>query len=464
MTGVTAKHSGFVIILSILSLFMLPNLGTGKAKETFEKALEQQPDDVDTRLRYAVFLSRQGELDEAERHANQVIKDAPEYWDAHLLLARVAGWQHEFERALAHVNTVLEHEPDYPGAIRLKLDILKWMQDYTATELLLRHLIATGANSADIYFRLAEVERAKLRYLLAYRHAVSALRLDPRHDGAKAIRDDTRRVTFQMSQELEYFGFDKEEAGPDRWGMGTTISATAFQNARFSAALAETVRYRFRTINNQIGLQTDFRPLPHIGFTVMGQLGKPARVVPPGTFLFAVRGEMFKVMDASLSLILNILSWPQADKAVLLRPSLSMGFFIHKQFRLGATYSAGILRYCELDPVVTHSGFATGSYHGPKITASITAGYSEERDPVTVGIIPPKTCKEIVALRRIAVLGNERFILVDVRTVHTGVNLSYKFNRTASLRGGYRLELKKADTHNDTIPAHITHLGISVWF
>jgi tetratricopeptide (TPR) repeat protein len=451
------------ITLSVM-LSMLPRAVDASESEAVARVLAAHPDDVDIRLKYAILLAREGNLDAAEKAADQVLSQAPEYLDAHLLLGRIAGWRHQFEKALFHVDAVLEKAPTNKEAIDLKLDILKWMSDHASTLRLLKHLETSGNATPDIYVRMAAVELTRLQYLHAYRHAKSALELDPNHAPAKALIDEIRRVTIQVTESLEYYGFKGEASRYDRWGMGLHAAATAFQNAKLSATVTESYIYRFRTINNQIGLQGDYRPKRWIGFTASAKLGKPAHVIAKGAFLLAMRAEMFKIMDIALSLGIDILPWPKRDPALLIRPALTTGIYLHKQVRIGATYSLSVIKYCGNDSAYTHSGTGHVTWLGKRLTANFLAGFSEEKDPVTIGIIPPETCEEIQSLESsIAALGGH-FRLINIRSVHAGITLSFRLNRKADIRGGYRLEQKRAETNPDWIPSHISHLGLTTWF
>jgi hypothetical protein len=59
---------------------------------------------------------------------------------------------------------------------------------------------------------------------------------------------------------------------------------------------------------------------------------------------------------------------------------------------------------------------------------------------------------------------DSRFRLVHIRAFHIGLRASVKINTKAELRGGYRFEGRRSETNDQTIPTHVSHLGIVTWF
>ena len=449
------------IYVFVLIMVTIPTIRASE-KRDIEADVAAHPDDVDLRLRYAIHLSHEGDLEAAQKEAHRVISKAPDYLDAHLLLARIAGWQHHFEEAIDRVDIVLAKSPKNAEAIALKLDILKWMQDHAAAAFLLKRLIRASSPPADIYLRLAELERSRRQHLSAYRHAKAALRIDPNLTRAKTLLAQIQRATFYVIEELEYHGFKGESARHDKLGMGLHVAGTAFQGALLSATLTESYIYRFRTINNQVGLQIDYQPFRRLGLVSAVKLGLPAAVIPKGSFMLAIRGELFKRLDAALSETIDILAWPDTDPALLFRTALTTGVFITKRARVAATYTLGLLGYCGYSPQVTHGGSASGTWTDERFSVNLIVGFAQEGDPVAVGVSPPGSCAELRLLVERAEGGD--FRLVNINTVHSGLGFTLTLNPKASIKAGYRFEGRKTETNPDTILAHISHLGLVVWF
>ena len=309
----------------------------------------------------------------------------------------------------------------------------------------------------------AQIQRENLQYLKAERSAKRALAIDPDHEGAKKIAEETRRMTYSVMHEIEYYDFKGREAGPKRFGHGVNLAATLFAGARLSATLLETARYRFDTMNNQVGLALAYRPARFVDFHLRGLVGAPAEVVSRVALLLAVRWEMLKYMDATLSYGFDLLPWPKQEPGHLHRASLDIGVFAHKRARLGSGYTLGLMRYCRRNPVVTHSGHVGVKWIGDVISIRGAYSYGEEHDPVSAGVLMPTTCEEIAAVER-ASLDAFGFDLAGVR-IHTGgVQFTWQFTRTVTLLWGYRTELRTSDRHDLVIPAHIVNLGALVWF
>ncbi|MDJ0761701.1 MAG: hypothetical protein QNJ97_01835 [Myxococcota bacterium] len=424
--------------------------------------------DVDARLKLAHQLAHEGAFGPAETHALAVIQQAPTYWDAYLLLARLNGWQKKYDKALEYIDVVTEKAPEYRGARLLKLDILIWSGNIPAAEALANSLIASGNESADIYYRRAQLARARLRYLSAYRLARTALKIDPFHQPAKQLVRDTRIVTVYLSNEFEVFSFPQDESTGTptdterQYGYGLSITGQAWSRARFSVLVLNTFRSRYETLNNQLGLGLIFRPTLTTDLVLRGTIGVPARVVPKKTLHFSARQMVAKRLDFELSYTLDQLPWPQQDTAVLQRPKVGAGVQLIDQIRLGAAYHMGLLSYCDKPVHVSHSGMVHGQWMGQKISVKAYYGYGEEHDKSDTGVVAPSTCAELAAFE--AQYQNTRFGIIGIDIHSMGMQVSWQMARQYGLTGGYLLQLRRASSNTLTLPAHVFNLGGSFWY
>ncbi|MCP4603184.1 MAG: hypothetical protein GY847_22165 [Proteobacteria bacterium] len=476
MTILLSSNRALALLLAgLLALFsvLTPTLVKAQEQSDIYSEIEQYPDDVDVRLRLAYRLAWDKKFEEAEQQALLVIAKAPKYWDAHLLLARIAGWQKRYDEALEYLQPVLKHDPQNRAGLLLKLDILTWKEDTNAAALIVEELFSAGYKNADLYYRRAQIDRQRLRYLIAYQYAKLALELDPFHEPSKQLIRDTRLVTVYMSHEFEIFGFsnkDKEvlatsadESG-DRFGYGLLMTGQVWSRSRLSASVLNTFRYRYQTVNNQIGMELIYRPTSTWDLTVSGTIGVPAEVVPQKSLFFSVRKEFMPWVDTTLSYNFDVLPWPEKEPAFLQRPALDVGVHVHEQVRLGTTYIMGLMHYCSEPTKITHSAQFKGQWTWRTISLTCSYGYGEEHDKSATSRVAQGQCENLSAEYDEIDYDKIMFGLIGIHIHSIGLQASWEMLRTFTLRGGYSLQLRMADSNELTMPAHIMNLGGSIWF
>ncbi len=427
---------------------------------------------VDERLQLAHEAAWAGDAEQSEKLARSVVAEAPTYWDAYLLLARLAGWAKKYDQALQHLESILAAEPDHRAALLFKLDILVWKNDTTAAQTLLKEVVSMGHQSAELAYVQAQLKRQQLLYLSAYAFAKDALKLDSFHKPSKQLIEDTRIVTVHVGNEFEYFDFPKTPTGTvsedgKRYGYGLSVAGQAWARARVSGTIMNTFRYRYQTVNNQVGAEATWRVTHTWELTLRGMWGAPAVVVPKHAYFLSVRKEFPPWVDVAFAYALDILPWPEDRPAVSERPSLTVGVKVHEQVRLGGTYTLGLLHYCgRLETeTISHSGRAVVSWLRNKIGVHASYGYGEEQDKSGTSVVASGTCagfddgEDNAEFRN-----NSLFGLIGIRIHDMGLQMSWEVLRTLTLRGGYSLQLRQADSNDQTIPAHIFNLGGAIWF
>jgi tetratricopeptide (TPR) repeat protein len=456
VTGRLQCHR-WLLLLGLSAALAKAAPGHADDRREIEQALEADPKNVDLELRLALVLAREGELEAARTEAEKVASAAPEYWDAHLLLARIDGWQERYDEALRRVEKVLEKQPTNREAAYLKLDLLTWKGDVEAANHIIDELLAKGHATADLYYRKAELEQQALRSLSAYRYAKSALAVDPGHEPARELAKNTRLAAIYFAHELEYFDYRNTEPG-QKWGYGFTAAVQALPRARISLSLLDTFRYRFQDANNQVGLEAVFRPARRLDLTLRGLAGAPAVVVPRATGFVSARVELWKRLDATLSYQIDLLPWPRNRPAILERPALDVGVFVHPFVRLGAGYTPGLFHHCGEPARLTHGARCGVIFDNGDVTASLTYGYGEEYERNDALRDAPPTCEDLISS---AILVQS---LVGVTSHTIGLAASKKLTRTVTLRGGYALSMLVPATSGIITLTHTVTIGGMVWF
>ncbi len=437
----------------------LVGIGTADASDRYEleQALARDPANVDIEFHLALVLAREGALKDAEAAAMKVVEAAPEYWDAHILLARIAGWKKEYDKALSRLEIVLKNHPDHREAVLLKLDILTWKEDTDAAGHLVDNLLAAGNVTADLYFRKAQIAKQELSYLTAYRLAQTALTLDPLHEPSKEIVQNTRLVAVYFNNEVEYFGYRNTPLGK-KWGYGFSVAGQVLPRSRISGTVIDIFRYRFQTVNNQVGLEGVFRPTSRIDLTLRGMLGAPAVVLPRGTGFFSIRTELVKRLDATLSYQLDVLSWPVDRPGLLQRPALDVGVLVHRYVRLGAGYTLGLFHYCGEPVSIFHGGRCSALFDNERFSFSLSYGYGEEYEQNEALPEAQYTCGTFSEIPG----GAQELIGVTSHTI--GIAASRVMSKTFTLRGGYALTALQPNSSNVTTITHVIHIGGVMWF
>jgi len=107
-----AQNPGSVESLYVLGLVYLNLYDTRKAKESFEKVLELEPQSIEGRWGLAEILRREHKLQEAADILEKIIKEDPSYSPAFLTLAYIKYIQRDFDGSIRLTGTVINQRQE----------------------------------------------------------------------------------------------------------------------------------------------------------------------------------------------------------------------------------------------------------------------------------------------------------------------------------------------------------------
>jgi tetratricopeptide (TPR) repeat protein len=150
------------------------------ARDSYQEALEEQPDNAMARARYASLLLELGEVNEAERQLKEVLKSAPGDYRTRNNLAGLYRATGRRELALEEVRTVTEMRPGYATAWlnlgRLQAEAGQWSEAEEA----FRRVVQIDPTNAAGHQGVAYALRAQGRPEEAARWEAQAARPGPR--------------------------------------------------------------------------------------------------------------------------------------------------------------------------------------------------------------------------------------------------------------------------------------------
>lgn len=150
------------------------------ARESYRLALQEQPDNIMARARYASLLLELHEADEAERQFKEVLESAPKDYRTRNNLAGLYRATGRRELAVQEVRTVTEMRPDYATAWlnlgHLQAEAGQWNEAEEAFRRVVRIDPMNGAGHLGLAYAL----RAQGRPEEAAHEEEEAKRLDPR--------------------------------------------------------------------------------------------------------------------------------------------------------------------------------------------------------------------------------------------------------------------------------------------
>ena len=86
------------------------------------------PDNPEAAFDTVRTLAYDGQLEEAELMARELVKKNPDYGDALVLLARIVAWQERYEEALVILDTLIAKQAGHNDAHDARSTIVEWMQ------------------------------------------------------------------------------------------------------------------------------------------------------------------------------------------------------------------------------------------------------------------------------------------------------------------------------------------------
>lgn len=130
------------------------------ARESYATAVRVAPRDFDVHNTYAVFLCRQKEYDEAQKHFDKAIQH-PENDDAEVTMTNAGvclAQKPDLELAENYFRMALERKRNYPESL-LQLCLLKFKtEDYMSARAFLQRYLASNEPSAGILYLGSRIE------------------------------------------------------------------------------------------------------------------------------------------------------------------------------------------------------------------------------------------------------------------------------------------------------------------
>ncbi len=110
-----------IIINKKLGLDYLENKKWDEAIQSFQKALEEDPEDIDSRKAIAFAYFENGRIEQAIQQYDLILQKYPQnqninfkLTEAHFALADKYAKEDNYREALSHYRIVLKNQPDYP--------------------------------------------------------------------------------------------------------------------------------------------------------------------------------------------------------------------------------------------------------------------------------------------------------------------------------------------------------------
>jgi hypothetical protein len=318
------------VIGTFLSIALLARaIGPDRGIEGLEKTVAANPRDLDAQLELAIQYSWAGDLKSARAHAMIVVNAAPSYKDAQLLIARIDAWEGDYPASRRRLRDLLVLEPEDREVRGVLLDVETWAGNNDIARKMANEMIRAKP-TADLYYRLAQIDYGELKLYDAYREAGQALELDPTHEASRRLRDDVHLV---MAETV----FQAEKLPGGDFGHAEILTVTALPRNHLSLTATEEFRHRFGTDNNRVALQFDWRQSQDFRLTLLGAFGAPATVVPRATGSLRAALQVYGPFDIAIGYTFDALPIP----AELSRVRVDGGLRFLDELRAEASYTFG---------------------------------------------------------------------------------------------------------------------------
>jgi tetratricopeptide (TPR) repeat protein len=151
----------------------------------WEGVLERFPDHPEAHNDLAIFLQREGRLDEAIAHYREAIRLKPHLTKAHFNLAGAFLLQGDRDGAIAQYRRVLELDPEAPEAHHALGELLQERGEVTEAIAHYRRALALDRELAEAHLNLGAALASTGRVDLALPHLAEAVRLEPEDVNAR---------------------------------------------------------------------------------------------------------------------------------------------------------------------------------------------------------------------------------------------------------------------------------------
>jgi Tfp pilus assembly protein PilF len=152
-----------------------------KALESFDLAIQLQPDFFEAHSNRGAMLAALGRHEDAIESYRKALTIRPDFADAHCNLASALTQLRRYDEALASLDRALALRADYPDALYNRGNALKPLQRYEEALASYDRAIALQPNHADTHNNRGQVLRELERYDEALASYDRALALRPKH-------------------------------------------------------------------------------------------------------------------------------------------------------------------------------------------------------------------------------------------------------------------------------------------
>lgn len=415
--------------MTILLLALAIGVADADPVDKLARIVKSQPEDVDTRLRLAQMLSREGRHAEARDHALRIVERTPAYWDAHVLLARLDTWGQRYNAARSRLETVLSNEPHHIDASELLLDVLIQSDDFGGAHSLLRTML-DRRRSPELMSRLAVIELERGNHVAARTAAAEALSRDSDNELARRLSSDVPLVIAELWSELSFLSGGE-------FGFQETVVVRALPRHYYSFTLVEEIRHRFGVTDNSLRLRSDWRATRAITLGMLGGFGAPARLVPKWTASAIVAADIGHGFDGALTYRFDAL--PNASRLHRLR--LDVGYALYGPLHTEVAYAYGLVDYdVGLEPV----HFVKGDLVYIRAIAELRAGYAFGLD--IDFLLDPRNPAFV----------NPKGFLLRVSSHALGASGALRFNRSLSALLGFDVQLRSDQRQTYNLRARLS--------
>lgn len=397
----------------VLALVALPpdaRATEDEERQRLEAALTSRPEDVDLLLELAQVHARAGRRAPARALAQRVTERAPEYWDAHVLLARLDAWDGRYAEALDRLERVLAAVPRLSEALHLRADVELWSGALVDARSTLQALVERE-QSAELYYRLAQVEYERMHYWASWEATGRALELDPLHARARALREEIVLVRADLLLEVE-----RLPLLTDPWAQAEILAITLLPSAFLSFSLTHELRHRFGTWNQLLAAELGYRISRRLRVGAMGGFGAPAPVLSKSIVGGWAALELLQPLDVRLGYRYDRIALP----GDLHRVSIDAGLRLPLRLRAELGYTLAHVQGVGAEAALLHGARAGLYFEADRLGAQLeyAAGSQVDR-PVAA--------------------------LLELETHDFNLGFRYETHRWLALMAGLGLQLRRSE-------------------
>lgn len=171
-----------------------------KALDSFDLAIQLQPNFFEAHGNRGAMLAALGRLDAALESYRKALAINPEFADAHCNLGSALTRLRRYDEALASIDRALALRPDHPDALYNRGNVLKPLKRYEEALASYDRAIALQPDHADAHNNRGQVLRELARYDEALASYDRALALRPHHVMAHCNAAALRLLTGDFSR------------------------------------------------------------------------------------------------------------------------------------------------------------------------------------------------------------------------------------------------------------------------